>query len=421
MSIALREAEIESAPESLVEHFRRVRARSEALLDGLAPEDTVVQTMPDVSPTKWHLAHTTWFFEEFVLAAFKPGYERVHASYDYLFNSYYNLVGPMYPRPRRGLISRPTLLEVRQYRERVSEAVAALLGECAGDAALAERIVLGCNHEQQHQELIAMDIKHVLAQNPLAPAWRALPPVDLSAPPPLGWHEFAGGLVEVGHAGDGFVFDNEGPRHKAWLEPYAMADRPVTNKEYGEFIADGGYRHPELWLSDGWACVKAEGWQRPLYWHADGEREFTVAGWRDIEPAAPVCHLSYFEADAYASWAALRLPIEAEWENAAAGRGVDGNLADDGRLHPAPVARAPLAALWGDVWEWTASAYLAYPGYRAPGGAIGEYNGKFMSGQMVLRGGCCATPADHIRASYRNFFYPHQRWQFAGLRLARDI
>lgn len=421
MSVSLRKTEIEPAAEGAEARYRQVRARTSALAAGLAPEDTVVQTMPDVSPTKWHLAHTTWFFEEFVLAAFEPGYERVHAGYDYLFNSYYNLVGPMFPRARRGVISRPTLAEVLEYRERVDTAVAALLAEREGDAALAERIVLGCHHEEQHQELLVTDIKHVLAQNPLAPAWRELPPPDSAAPPPLGWREFAGGLVEIGKAGEGFAFDNERPVHRVYLEAFALAERPVTNAEYREFIADGGYRRPELWLSDGWARVQADAWQRPFYWSEDAKREFTVAGLRAIEPAAPVAHLSHYEADAYARWAGARLPTEAEWEYAAADRAIAGNFADAGRLHPAPLGAKPLAGLWGDVWEWTASAYLPYPGYCPPAGAIGEYNGKFMSGQMVLRGGSAATPAEHIRATYRNFFYPHQRWQFAGLRLARGL
>ncbi|MGH8161733.1 MAG: ergothioneine biosynthesis protein EgtB, partial [Gammaproteobacteria bacterium] len=263
--------------------------------------------------------------------------------------------------------------------------------------------------------------KHVLAQNPLAPAWRTLPPPTMNAPPPLSWSEFPGGVVEIGHAGTGFGFDNERPRHRVWLEAYALADRPVTNAEYREFIADGGYGRPELWLSDGWARVKAGEWHHPLYWHEGGEREFTVAGTRALEPAAPVCHLSHYEADAYARWAGARLPTEAEWENAAAAQVVSGDFADAGRFQPVAVSAGALAGLWGGVWEWTASAYLPYPGYRAPAGAIGEYNGKFMSGQIVLRGGSVATPADHIRASYRNFFYPHQRWQFAGLRLAKDL
>lgn len=400
--------------DSLALRFRRVRKHSVALLAGLAPEDTVVQTMPDVSPTKWHLAHTTWFFEEFVLAAFVDGYRRVHAGYDYLFNSYYDQIGPMHLRAHRGFITRPTLAEVLDYREQVDAAVTKLLE--APPPGVAERVELGCEHEQQHQELLVTDIKHVLAQNPLAPAWRSLPPVDSAPPPALQWHEQAGGLVAIGHEGGGFAFDNETPRHRVYLGPFELAARPVTNAEYAEFIADGGYQSPALWLADGWARIKAEGWLRPLYWSADDAAEFTVAGMRPLEPVAPVSHLSYYEADAYARWADARLPTEAEWETAAAGSTPEGNFADNGRLHPAPCGDD----LWGDVWVWTASAYLAYPGYRPPAGAIGEYNGKFMSGQMVLRGGSCATPREHARATYRNFFYPHQRWQFTGLRLARD-
>lgn len=406
------------------DYYHRVRTRTITLTAGLAPEDTVVQSMPDVSPTKWHLAHTTWFFEEFLLAAFEPGYRRFHAGYDYLFNSYYNLVGPQFPRARRGHISRPTLAEVLDWRKAVDAAMADLLAEREDDPRMIERLILGCNHEQQHQELLVTDIKHVLAQNPLAPAWRELPPPDAKPPRALEWREFAGGLVEIGHAGEGFAYDNESPRHRVHLEAWALADRPVSNAEYREFIADGGYRRPELWLSDGWSRVQAEGWERPLYWTDDWQSEFTVAGRRPLEPAAPVAHLSHFEADAYARWAGARLPSEAEWEQAARSVSVPdnlvGNFADDKKFQPFASRTEPLAGLWGDVWEWTASAYLPYPGYRAAAGAIGEYNGKFMSSQMVLRGGSCATPADHIRASYRNFFYPHQRWQFAGLRLARD-
>jgi len=402
----------------LTARFERVRRATVALAEGLAPEDAVVQTMPDVSPTKWHLAHTSWFFEEFVLAVFLTGYRRVHDGYAYLFNSYYNLAGPMHERPRRGLITRPTLAEVFDYRERVDAGVRQLLQARGADPAVAGRVELGCHHEQQHQELIVTDIKHVLAQNPLEPAWRTLPEPDGRMPRATGWRQLDGGLVEIGHAGEKFCFDNERPRHRVYLQPYRLADRPVTNADFREFIADAGYERPELWLSDGWSTVQREGWNRPLYWHADCEHEFTVAGRRRLEPAAPVAHLSYYEADAFARWAGARLPTEAEWEHAAAVEPRAGNFSDAGRLHPAPVGREP--GFWGDVWEWTASAYLAYPGYRTPEGAIGEYNGKFMCGQMVLRGGSCASAAEHVRATYRNFFYPHQRWQFTGLRLARD-
>ncbi len=401
--------------ESLMLLFQRVRARSKALIAGLAPEDTVVQSMPDASPTKWHLAHTTWFFEELVLAVFVTGYRRYCSGYDYLFNSYYNQIGPMHLRAHRGFITRPTLAEVLAYREHIDSAVLELLATPAPE--VAARVELGCQHEQQHQELLVTDIKHVLAQNPLVPVWRQLPPVETALPPAQKWQTHAGELVSIGHAGTDFSFDNETPRHRVLLEPFAMATRPVTNAEYGEFIAAGGYDTSALWLADGWARIESEGWQRPLYWNADNTAEFTVAGLRPLEPAAPVSHLSYYEADAFARWAGARLPTEAEWEAVAAESAIAGNFAESERLHPAPSSSV---SLWGDVWEWTASAYLAYPGYRPVAGAIGEYNGKFMSGQMVLRGGSCATPRTHIRATYRNFFYPHQRWQFTGLRLARD-
>ena len=401
--------------ETLEQRFRRVRKSTVALIDGLQPEDTVVQTMPDVSPTKWHLAHTTWFFEEFVLAVFSDSYPRYRSGYDFLFNSYYNQVGPMHRRAWRGFITRPTLAEILAYREFVDEAMSRLL-ERGTSAELESRVGLGCEHEQQHQELLVTDIKHVLAQNPLSPAWRTLPDPDNTEPGALTWTCHKGGVVEIGHEGSGFSFDNEAPRHRVYLEDYELADRPVSNAEFAEFIADGGYGTPALWLSDGWAQVQSEGWERPLYWCRDNASEFTVAGLRALEPAAPVSHLSYYEADAFAHWAGMRLPTEAEWEHAVGNSSPDGNLADAGCFHPAPGAGK---AFWGDVWEWTGSAYLPYPGYRPPSGAIGEYNGKFMSGQMVLRGGSCATPREHIRATYRNFFYPHQRWQFSGLRLAR--
>ena len=400
---------------ALEKRFRCVREATVALIEGLEPEDMVVQTMPDVSPTKWHLAHTTWFFEEFVLAVFAEGYRRYRPGYDFLFNSYYNQVGPMHRRAWRGYITRPTLTEILSYREHVDEAVYELLSRSPGHKSLA-RIELGCEHERQHQELLVTDIKHVLSQNPLAPAWRSLPAPDQSSPGTLTWTAQEGGIVEVGHAGEGFAFDNESPRHRVYLEHYELADRPVSNAEFAEFIADGGYRTPALWLSDGWARVQSEGWQRPLYWREDDASEFTVAGVRALEPSAPVSHLSYYEADAFAHWAGARLPTEAEWEHGVRATPREGNFSDSGRLHPAPCAGR---AFWGNVWEWTGSAYLPYPGYRPPRGAIGEYNGKFMIGQMVLRGGSCATPLEHIRATYRNFFYPHQRWQFTGLRLAK--
>jgi ergothioneine biosynthesis protein EgtB len=331
--------------------FHRVRARSKALITGLAPEDTVVQSMPDASPTKWHLAHTTWFFEELVLAVFVTGYRRYCSGYDYLFNSHYNQIGPMHLRAHRGFITRPTLAEVLAYRERIDAAVLELLATPAPE--VATRVELGCQHEQQHQELLVTDIKHVLAQNPLVPVWRQLPPVETALPPAQKWQTHAGELVSIGHAGAGFSFDNETPRHRVLLEPFAVATRPVTNAEYGEFIVAGGYDTSALWLADGWARIKSEGWRRPLYWNADNTAEFTVAGLRPLEPAAPVSHLSYYEADAFARWAGARLPTEAEWEAVAAESAIAGNCAESERLHPAPSSSVNL---WGDVWEWTASA-----------------------------------------------------------------
>lgn len=402
--------------------YRRVRAATEALVRGLEPEDMVAQSMDDCSPTKWHLAHTTWFFETFVLRA-EPGHAPFHPAFEVLFNSYYEAVGPQFPRPRRGLLTRPTVREVLAYRAHVDAAVERrLAAEVAPE--LAARVELGLHHEQQHQELILMDLKHLFAQSPLRPALRpeAAAPSERPAPP-LAWHAGPDGLVELGHAGAGFCFDNEAPRHCVFLRPYALASRCVTNGEYAEFIADGGYRRPDLWLSDGWATVRRLGWTAPLYWDlADGTgSEFTLGGPRPLDPHAPVVHVSHYEADAYARWAGARLPTEAEWETVAAGAAIAGNFVESGRLHPtsAPDGPGP-QQLFGDVWEWTASAYLPYPGYRPAAGALGEYNGKFMSGQMVLRGGSCVTPADHARASYRNFFPPAARWPFAGIRLIRD-
>jgi ergothioneine biosynthesis protein EgtB len=415
------------------EQYQRVRADSEALCRALTIEDYGLQTMPDVSPAKWHIAHTTWFFETFLLVPFDPGYRVFDPAYDHLFNSYYVTHGDPFLRPHRGFLSRPSVDEVYRYRAVVDEALLGLI-ERAEDAAwerLQPLLLLGLNHEQQHQELLLTDIKHAFSCSPLRPAYRT----DLPEPPTMQlsgvrWLTFAGGLHEAGaHSAAGFAYDNEMPRHRRWLEDFALADRPVSNAEYLAFIEDGGYREPGWWLSEGWATVQAEAWQAPLYWEQrDGEWwHFTLAGMRPVDPAAPVCHVSHYEADAFASWAGKRLPTEFEWEVAAAadGRrrpaGADGNLRGAGYLQP--VSGTPgsgLRQLYGDVWEWTASAYTAYPGFRTPAGPVGEYNGKFMSGQMVLRGGSCVTPDDHIRASYRNFFYPKDRWQFSGIRLADD-
>ncbi|MDH3648019.1 MAG: ergothioneine biosynthesis protein EgtB [Gammaproteobacteria bacterium] len=408
------------ATESLSSAFARIRATTALLTSSLQPEDTVIQTMPDVSPTKWHLAHTSWFFENFVLTPDVPGYRPFNEQFGYLFNSYYFSVGTMHQRPHRGMLSRPTLADILDYRAHVNEAMSPLLDGADDD--LRFLTVLGLNHEQQHQELILTDIKHVFSLNPLRPGLRELQVAASVSAGAQRFIEFAGGITEAGHAGDGFCFDNETPRHEALLQPYALGDRLVTNHEYADFVADGGYTTCAHWLSDGWTTVQTENWRRPLYWSDDLQQEFSLSGMRRLDPNAPVCHLSLYEADAYARWAGARLPTEFEWENAATTVPVAGNFMDAGLLHPAPAGkRRGLKQMYGDVWEWTSSAYAPYPGFKALAGSLGEYNGKFMCGQAVLRGGSCATPADHIRATYRNFFYPHQRWQFAGLRLARDV
>jgi ergothioneine biosynthesis protein EgtB len=404
----------------LLGRFLQVRGLTEALAGPLSPEDQTVQSMPDASPTKWHLAHTTWFFETFLLKP-QAGYRAFDPAYEYLFNSYYEAVGPRHPRPQRGIISRPGVEEILAYRRHVSQAMAELIE--SGRSNSNELIELGLHHEQQHQELILMDIRHALSLNPLFPAYAPEKPSTASGVD-LHWLDFEGGLVEIGHAGDGFAFDNEGPRHRTWVDPFALATRLVTCGEYEAFIADGGYRRPEFWLSAGWDCVNQRDWQAPLYWHEDGV--FTLGGLRARRPDEPVCHVSFYEAAAYAKWAGKRLPREAEWEIAASDAPRDGNLLDNATpdaslLHPAPARGKGLVQMIGDVWEWTASPYVAYPGYREPAGAIGEYNGKFMANQMVLRGGCAATPRDHIRTTYRNFFPPDARWMFGGIRLAEDL
>ncbi len=412
-------------PEALGERYRCVRAASNGIAEPLVTEDYVIQSMPDVSPTKWHLAHTSWFFETFLLKRHVPRYAAFDESYEYLFNSYYVQVGPRHCRPRRGLLSRPTVADVYRYRDYVDSSMLELLQTADAAGRLADLVELGLHHEQQHQELMLTDIKHVFSCNPLRPVYQARDVEGGSVAAALEWVEFAGGVQEIGHAGGGFAFDNEGPRHRAMLEPFRLASRPVTNGEFLAFIEDGGYRRPELWLSDGWDQVSREGWSAPLYWERreQGWELFTLAGMRALAPQEPVCHVSYFEADAYARWADARLPTEEELEIAAAGNAVDGNFVERRRLHPQAEGSAPggLQQLYGDVWEWTRSAYSPYPGYRPPAGAIGEYNGKFMCNQFVLRGGSCATPQNHMRPTYRNFFYPNARWQFSGIRLAQDL
>ncbi len=412
--------------ESLRRRFRRVRATSEKLCAPLAREDYVIQSMPDVSPPKWHLAHVTWFFEAFILQPFLRSYRPLDSRYDHLFNSYYQTHGTPFARARRGLLSRPTVDEVYAYRSYVDQAVELMLDNLGGDIAeeVLSRLELGLEHEQQHQELLLMDIKHILAQNPLRPAYRTDLARGAGQAEALHWVTHPAGMRHIGHADGGFAFDCERPRHRVFVDAFQLANRPVTNGEYLAFIRDGGYRHTALWLADGWDHIQHSGWQAPLYWQRDGEQwlELTLGGPRELDLHAPVCHLSYFEAEAYAAWAGARLPREEEWEVAAQDAPLHGNFAERDHLQPMPAAQgAGLLQLYGDVWEWTASAFRPYPGFRALGGSLGEYNGKFMSGQMVLRGGSCATPEDHVRPTYRNFFYPTMRWQFSGLRLAKEI
>jgi ergothioneine biosynthesis protein EgtB len=412
--------------ENLPTQFSHVRAFSEALAAPLSDADASVQSMDDASPAKWHLAHTSWFFESFVLRDHVPDYRLFDDRYPFLFNSYYEAEGERHARPRRGLLTRPTLRDVLAYRAHVDAALARALPDLSAPAQ--DLATLGLHHEQQHQELLLTDILHLFAQNPLQPAmWQAPSSLPAPMPGPIQWVEGKEGRARIGHDGDGFAFDCEGPAHDVLLSPHALAHRPVTNGEWMEFMADGGYRDPRLWLSDGWAWVQRDKVEAPLYWERDaggGWTGFGHDGRHSINPAAPVTHISLYEADAYAAWAGARLPTEAEWESAA--QGLDPNSGNQLDRAAAPRPRAceepgALSQMFGDVWEWTGSAYRPYPGFRPAEGAVGEYNGKFMSGQFILKGGSCATPRGHVRASYRNFFYPHQRWQFTGLRLAKDL
>ena len=431
----------------LAPRYAQIRAQTLALAAGLSESDAQAQSMPDASPAKWHLAHVTWFFETFLLERFEPRFKPHHPAYRVLFNSYYNGVGEQHPRAQRGLVTRPSLAEVRAWRAAVDERVVTLLQRlpAVNHAAVAEIVELGLQHEQQHQELLLTDLLHLLSLNPLTPVYRPQWPLAAVSPLALNWVGFEGGLVDIGHGGHGghggeaFAFDNETPRHRHWLRPYALANRLTTHGEWAAFIADGGYRDPRWWLAAGWDWVRGQRIEAPLYWRrngtvADAWRVFTLHGEVPLDPHTPITHISFFEADAYARWSSAqhpgepphRLPTEAEWEHAAAGLPAEavggGNFVESQSLHPVPVARggAGLQQMFGDVWEWTNSSYLAYPGYRPWAGAVGEYNGKFMVNQMVLRGGSCATPRDHVRASYRNFFPTDARWQFNGLRLARD-
>ncbi|HEY5645486.1 MAG TPA: ergothioneine biosynthesis protein EgtB [Pseudomonadales bacterium] len=417
--------------DALGDRFAEIREVSRRLCEPLALEDYVVQPVPEASPPKWHLAHTTWFFETFLLKPLLPRYTVFHPGYEYLFNSYYNGVGQQFPRAERGRLSRPTVAEILDYRAHVDEAMARLLDRDVPE--IVSRTVLGLHHEQQHQELLITDLKANLGTNPLAPAYvtatRSSAPADAAARE-LGFVSFAGGLVEIGAAADvEFCFDNERPRHSVHLVPFALADRLVTCEDYLAFMADGGYETPSLWLSDGWRWVQSNGGQAPLYWSRGdgGWQEYRLTGQVPVVGAAPVTHICAYEADAFARWAGYRLPTEAEWEAAAERTPPRGHFADSGLFHPQPAGEEArveveglLSQLFGDTWEWTSSSYGAYPGYQPLAGTLGEYNGKFMANQLVLRGGSCATPADHVRASYRNFFYPSDRWQFTGIRLAKD-
>ncbi|MBS0467271.1 MAG: ergothioneine biosynthesis protein EgtB [Proteobacteria bacterium] len=414
---------------AVARRYAAVRAATEALAQPLSAEDCCVQSMPDASPTKWHLAHTSWFFETFILEAHEPGFRPFDAAFRVLFNSYYQGVGSQHPRPQRGLLTRPSLASVLDYRADVDARMLRLLQQGIPAAELAALLELGLQHEQQHQELILTDIKHLLWCNPLWPAYRSVPAAaESGSAGPSGWQHFEGGLAQIGHAGAGFAFDNELPRHHIYLQPYQLATQLVTNADYLAFMADGGYHDPAHWLADGWDWCRTQQLTHPLYWRQDGQdwSEFTLAGGRPLAPRQPVAHLSYYEADAYARWAGARLPTEGEWESAASVCAApQGHFADSGVLHPCPAQRAPgqgagLLQMLGELWEWTQSSYAPYPGFAPAPGAVGEYNGKFMVNQYVLRGGSCATPAGHVRASYRNFFPAAARWQFTGLRLARD-
>ena len=416
--------------ELLVDRYRTVRAFSEKICEPLVPEDYVVQSMPDVSPAKWHLAHTSWFYETFLLKPHLSGYTSIHPQYDFLFNSYYNAVGERHCRVKRGVVSRPTVDETYAYRAYVDRHMETLL--CgADDAKLAELeplLTLGLHHEQQHQELMVTDLKYNFFENPLCPVYRPRREASAAEVPPMEWIAFGEGVKEIGYGGDGFAFDNETPRHKEYVSAFALGSRLVTNGEYLKFIEAGGYEQPEWWLSEGWSVVQANHWASPLCWwnQRGGWKEFTLAGMGLLDLTQPVCHVSLFEADAYARWAGARLATEAEWEVASETVPLCGNFAESGRFHPAvldPSDAEPgrLHQMFGDVWEWTRSQYDPYPGYAPPPGALGEYNGKFMCNQFVLRGGSCATSHSHMRATYRNFFPPDARWQFMGIRLAKDV
>ncbi|MBI1249200.1 ergothioneine biosynthesis protein EgtB [bacterium] len=414
----------QSTTSELLSHYVSVRRFSQLLCEPLEIEDFVVQSMPDASPIRWHLAHTTWFFETFVLRPFAPNYQPIEPLYEYLFNSYYNGVGQQFPRAKRGLLTRPSVADIYLYRQTVDNQIQRLISQ-ADDPLLQEitpLVELGLQHEQQHQELMLTDLKHVFAQNPLYPIYQEVPRIEPPLVPEQTWHRFEGGVVEIGHAGESFAYDNETPRHEALIHPFEIAGRLVTNVEMLEFMEDGGYHRPELWLSLGWNQLQTGDWSSPLYWvhEEDGWYEFTLGGLVPLSMAAPVTHISYFEADAFARWKECRLPTEFEWELASQSVPIEGNFVSSHHFHPASAQTSDgLRQMFGDTWQWTASPYAPYPGYRPAEGAIGEYNGKFMCNQYVLRGGSCATSRSHIRRTYRNFFPPEARWQFTGIRLAR--
>ncbi|MDB6121711.1 MAG: hypothetical protein JWQ71_704 [Pedosphaera sp.] len=420
---------VTSPCDELIDRYRTVRRFSGTICETLVPEDYVIQTMPEMSPTKWHLAHTSWFFETFVLKVHLAEYESLHPQYAFLFNSYYNAAGKMHARPQRGLISRPTVKETWEYRQYVDGMMEKLL-ESADDEklkVLTPLIILGLNHEQQHQELMLTDIKHLFSMNPLRPAFRKQKSFDGKGAIALEWRNFEGGIYSIGYDGTGFHFDNEGPRHEVLLKAFSLGTRLVTNREFMEFMNDDGYARPEFWLSLGWNTINEKGWNAPFYWEQqDGKwMMMTLAGMREVYLDEPVCHVSYFEADAYARWAGARLPTEAEWEVASESAAMEGNFAESEFFHPVPAREAAqpeaLSQMFGDVWQWTQSSYSPYPGYKPVTGALGEYNGKFMCNQYVLRGASCATAKSHARRTYRNFFPPDARWQFMGIRLAKDV
>jgi len=400
-----------------------VRARTESLCAPLEIEDYVIQACAEVSPPRWHLAHTTWFFETFILLPFVRGYRVFNEAYAHLFNSYYETAGTFFPRAQRGQLSRPTVAQIYRYRQHVDEALQLLLQDLPQRSAhdILARVELGIEHETQHQELLLMDVKFNFFFNPIKPVYRDARATQATVTE-MGWQTFPGGIVEIGHDGVGFSFDNERPRHQTMLQDFRLANRLVSNEEYLAFISDGGYQRPDLWLSDGWHTLNSRHWLAPLYWSKEGDdwRQFTLSGMQPLNPNEPVAHLSYYEADAYARWANKRLPTEAEWEHVAATLPIAGNFLESGSLHPQVSHQPGLTQLYGDLWEWTQSPYTPYPGFRPLPGTLGEYNGKFMSDQIVMRGGCCATAQEHIRASYRNFFRPADRWMFSGLRLAED-